>query len=86
MLLGILPPGQTPFPGNLVVTRELEVVGEFRFHDEIHDAVRLLADGLDVDAVITGLVPLAEASGDFEMAADRTTSSKVLLDLRASAT
>ena len=82
VLRGILPPGQTPFPGNLVVTRELEVVGAFRFHDEIHDAVRLLADGLDVDAVITGVVPLAEASRAFEMAADRTTSSKVLLDLR----
>lgn len=82
VLLGILPAGQTPFPGNLVVTRELEVVGAFRFHDEIHDAVRLLADGLDVDAVITGVVPLAEAGRAFEMAADRSTSSKVLIDLR----
>lgn len=44
--------------------------------------MRLLADGLDVDAVITGVVPLAEASRAFEMAADRTTSSKVILDLR----
>lgn len=85
VLLGILPPGQTPFPGNLVVTRELEVVGAFRFHDEIHDAVRLLADGLDVEAVITGVVPLAEAARAFELAADRSSSSKVLLDLRATA-
>ncbi len=85
VLLGILPPGQTPFPGNLVVTRELEVVGAFRFHHEIHDAVRLLAGGLDVDAVITGVVPLTQAGRAFEMATDRTTSSKVLLDLRPEA-
>lgn len=82
VLLGILPPGQTPFPGNLVVTRELEVVGAFRFHHEIHDAVQLLADGLDVDAVITAVVPLQRAPEAFELAADRSRASKVLIDLR----
>ncbi|WP_226343914.1 L-idonate 5-dehydrogenase [Agilicoccus flavus] len=83
VLLGILPAGLTPFAGNLVVTRELEVAGAFRFSTEIRDAVAMLAAGLDVEAVISHVIPLTEASRAIELAQDRTTSSKVLLDLQA---
>lgn len=54
--LGLLPPGTTPFPGNLLVTREIELRGAFRFDHELDDALRLLADGLPVAPVVTHVV------------------------------
>ncbi|MFC5830983.1 L-idonate 5-dehydrogenase [Nonomuraea insulae] len=83
VLVGLLPPGDAPFPGNLVVTRELTVSGAFRFGGEFDEALALLADGLPVDAVVTATVPLADARTAFALAADRRRACKVLLDLGA---
>jgi L-idonate 5-dehydrogenase len=82
VLLGLLPPGEVPFAGNLVVTRELTLAGAFRFEDEIDEAIVLLDAGLPVDEVITAIFPLARAHDAFMLAGDRTRASKVLLDLR----
>jgi L-idonate 5-dehydrogenase len=81
VLLGLLPPGETGFLGNLAVTRELTLRGAFRFDHEFDDALTLLADGLKVDPIITHVFPLAEAVQAFELAGDRAAASKVLLDL-----
>jgi L-idonate 5-dehydrogenase len=83
VLLGLLPPGEVPFPGNLVVTRELTLTGAFRFGAEFDEAIRLLADGLPVDPVLTGTYPLRQARAAFDLASDRRRSSKVLLDMSA---
>jgi L-idonate 5-dehydrogenase len=67
--------------GNLV-TREIDYRGSYRFVDEISDAVRLLADGLDVSPIMTHEFAIDDALKAFETAADRSTgSSKVLLKL-----
>jgi L-idonate 5-dehydrogenase len=79
--LGLLPPGDVPVPINLVVTRELELVGTFRFDREIHDAVELLAGGLPIGDVVTTTLPLDRADEAFALAGDRTRASKVLLEL-----
>lgn len=84
VLLGLLPPGDTPIPGNLVVTRELTLRGTFRFDTEFADAIRLLEHGLDVDAIITHVFPLNQAEEAFTVAADRAHASKVLLSFGAS--
>ncbi|MER7182933.1 zinc-binding dehydrogenase, partial [Streptomyces hyaluromycini] len=81
VLLGLLPPGEVPLLGNITVTRELELRGAFRFDAEFDDAIRLLADGLPVDAVVTHTFPLSDARTAFDLAHDRTIASKVLLDL-----
>jgi L-idonate 5-dehydrogenase len=81
--LGLLPPGDAPVPINLVVTRELELVGTFRFAREIKDAVKLLADGLSLGDILTAALPLERAAEAFSLAADRTRASKVLLDFDA---
>jgi L-idonate 5-dehydrogenase len=81
VMLGLLPPGTVPYPGNLVVTRELDVRGAFRFDPEFGEALRLLAGGLPVGPVVTGTVGLAGALSAFELAADRRRACKVLLDL-----
>jgi L-idonate 5-dehydrogenase len=80
--LGLLPPGEVPFAGNLVVTRELTLAGAFRFGDEIDEAIGLLAAGLAVDGIVTATFPLARAHDAFDLAKDRERASKVLLDLR----
>jgi L-idonate 5-dehydrogenase len=79
--LGLLPPGEVPVPVNLVVTRELELVGTFRFDREIDDAVAQLAGGLPVGDIVTTTLPLARAGEAFALAGDRTRASKVLLEL-----
>lgn len=65
-----------------LVTREVTWVGSFRFADEMEQAIQLLADGLDVDAVISHEFGLGQALDAFAVAADRASgASKVLLKL-----
>ncbi|MET7762205.1 L-idonate 5-dehydrogenase [Streptomyces sp. NPDC005393] len=78
--LGMLPPGQSPFAGNLLVSREIELRGAFRFHTEFDDALRLLAAEPSFDALISAVRPVREAAEAFALAADRGRSCKVLLE------
>ena len=45
VMLGLLPPGDQPVPVATAIARELELVGSFRFIDEIDHVLRALADG-----------------------------------------
>ncbi|MDX2556411.1 L-idonate 5-dehydrogenase [Streptomyces stelliscabiei] len=82
--LGLLPPGDTPVAANALITREVRLVGSFRFDDELTDVLRALADGsLPVDPVVTSVVPAANTQAAFELAADPARSCKVLLDFKA---
>ncbi|MFJ8721885.1 L-idonate 5-dehydrogenase [Streptomyces sp. NPDC093269] len=78
--LGMLPSGRNPFAGNLVVSRELELRGAFRFDTEFDRALELLAAEPAFDALVSAVVPVAEAESAFSLAADRSRSCKVLLD------
>ncbi|MBI0297284.1 L-idonate 5-dehydrogenase [Streptomyces sp. PRKS01-29] len=78
--LGMLPPGQSPFAGNVLVSREIELRGALRFHTEFDDALRLLAAEPSFDALISGVRPVGAAAEAFALAADRSQSCKVLLD------
>ncbi|WP_369388271.1 L-idonate 5-dehydrogenase [Streptomyces sp. CG1] len=78
--LGMLPPGLSPFAGNLVVSREIELRGAFRFDAEFDDALELLAAQGEFDGLISAVVPVREAESGFELAADRGRSCKVLLE------
>jgi len=65
-----------------LVTRELTWIGSYRFAEEIDDAVVALAEGLDVDPLMTHEFDLADAEKALQVAADRGTgSSKVMLRL-----
>ncbi len=81
--LGMLPPGQSPFAGNLVVSREIELRGAFRFDEEFDEALRLLAAEPVFDELISAVVPVRDAESAFALAADRGRSCKVLLDFGA---
>jgi L-idonate 5-dehydrogenase len=78
VLVGLLPPGLVPAPGNRVVTRELDVVGSFRFVGaEFRAALDALATGLDVSALLTGRFGIDDAVAAFETASRREESMKV---------
>jgi L-idonate 5-dehydrogenase len=80
VLVGLLPSGEQPVLVSLITTRELELVGSFRFHDEIDKVIDALVDGsLVIDPVITDEYPIEDGLAAFERAANGAVSSKVLL-------
>jgi 2-desacetyl-2-hydroxyethyl bacteriochlorophyllide A dehydrogenase len=80
VMVGLLPSGDQPVPISLAITRELELVGAFRFNDEIDQVIAALADGsLYVEPVITHEFAVSDALRAFAVARDSATSSKVLL-------
>ncbi|QFR97563.1 alcohol dehydrogenase catalytic domain-containing protein [Streptomyces tsukubensis] len=81
--LGMLPPGDSPFAGNLVVSKEIELRGAFRFDTEFDAALELLAREPAFERLISAVVPVTEAAEAFALAADRGRSCKVLLDFGA---
>ena len=80
VMVGLLPSGEQPALISLAITRELELVGSFRFNDEIDDVIAALADGtLQADAVLTHEFAVEDALEAFETARDASRSGKVLL-------
>ena len=81
VMVGLLPSGPQPVLISLAITRELELLGSFRFNDEIDEVVSALADGsLFVDPVVTHTFTLDQGLEAFEVARDASVSGKVLLD------
>ncbi|WP_226478483.1 L-idonate 5-dehydrogenase [Pseudomonas sp. MWU16-30323] len=73
--------GEVSLPLNLLVSREIDLRGTFRFHSEFAQAVDLLnRQVIDVRPVISHTVPFSEAVQAFELAADKSQAMKVLLD------
>jgi L-idonate 5-dehydrogenase len=65
-------------PMTQIVTRELSVVGSFRFDPEFATAARLIDTGrIDVRPMLTGVLPADEAHAAFELASDKTRAMKV---------
>ena len=63
-----------------LISREIELVGTFRFHAEFEKAVRLLERRrILVDPLLTASAPLSAAPDAFELALDRSRSLKVSL-------
>lgn len=72
--------GEMTLPMNVVVAKELEIRGTFRFHEEFAMAAVLIGKGLvDVKPLITATLPFTRAREAFELAGDRSRSMKVQL-------
>jgi len=72
--------GEMSLPMNVVVAKEIELRGTFRFHAEFALAVALIGGGLvDVMPLLTATVPLTDANDAFALAADRSKAMKVQL-------
>lgn len=69
--------GDMSVPMMAITSKELDLRGSFRFHEEFAMAVRLMQAGLiDVKPLITHTMPLAEAETAFVTASDRTKAMK----------
>lgn len=78
--LGMMPPGDVPVPANMLMAREIDVVGAFRFCGEFNTAVDWLVRGLvDVAPVLSAELPMSRVNEAFTLAADRTRALKVHL-------
>lgn len=86
VLLGLQRAGEVPVAMATAITRELALVGSFRFAGEFGAVLGALADGsLPVDGIVTDVFPATHATEAFTVAADASRSSKVLLDFGAAA-
>ncbi|MDH3453181.1 MAG: L-idonate 5-dehydrogenase [Gammaproteobacteria bacterium] len=73
--------GEISIPQNVVVAKEIDVRGSFRFHEEFQWAVNLLSAGkIDISPIISHTFPVRSALDAFETAMDRSTAMKVLID------
>lgn len=73
-------PAELPFPANSVMARELDYVGAFRANGEFDLAVQAIRTRrVDVRPLISAQLPLSRAQEAFELALDRTRSTKVQL-------
>ncbi|MEZ5842444.1 MAG: L-idonate 5-dehydrogenase [Hyphomicrobiaceae bacterium] len=70
-------------PMNVVVAKEFDLRGTFRFHEEFGLAVALMSKRLvDVKPLISATLPAARAVEAFNLASDRTKAMKVQLAFR----
>jgi L-idonate 5-dehydrogenase len=77
--VGTLPP-EVNFPANSVMARELDYRGAFRAHQAFDWAVQAIRTRrVDVRPLISAQLPLTKSKEAFELALDRTRSTKVQL-------
>ena len=77
--VGTLPP-ELPFPANDIMTRELDYVGAFRADIEFDWAVQAIRSRrADVRSLISAQIPISESKAAFDLALDRSRSTKVQL-------
>jgi L-idonate 5-dehydrogenase len=66
-----------------LVTREVALVGSYRFGPEFDQALTLLGGGFSSKSVVSHSFVLEDAEHAFELASDRAAASKVVLRFRA---
>jgi L-idonate 5-dehydrogenase len=72
--------GEIAFPINMVVSKEVDIRGSFRFHEEFASAVHHINKGtINVAPLLTGIYPIEKAIEAFEIAGDRSKAIKVQL-------
>lgn len=72
--------GDMSLPMNVLVAKELQLRGTFRFDQEFGLAVDLMAKGLlDVKPLLTDILPFEQAVDAFKLASDRSRAMKIQL-------
>jgi L-idonate 5-dehydrogenase len=71
---------EATLPVSTIVTKEIELRGAFRFHEEFRTAVAFLAGRLvDVTPLLTATLDASQARQGFDLASDKSRSMKVQL-------
>jgi L-idonate 5-dehydrogenase len=72
--------GDTPLPFNMVVAKEINLIGTHRFDAEFGEAVALINQRvLNLSKVVTHVLPCEQAQDAIKIASDRTQAVKVQL-------
>jgi L-idonate 5-dehydrogenase len=72
--------GQFTLPMNVLVAKEFDLRGSFRFHEEFDWAVAMIGSGaIDLSPLLTASIPVERAVEAFELAADKSKAMKVQL-------
>ena len=72
--------GDAELPLNMIVAKEIDFRGTFRFHAEFKQAVQAIASGrIDVKPLLTDVIPMQDAIRAFDLAADKSRAMKVQL-------
>jgi L-idonate 5-dehydrogenase len=72
--------GSFTLPINMLVAKEFELRGTFRFHEEFGLAAQLIGSGrIDVKPLISATLPFERAVEAFDLASDRSRAMKVQL-------
>ena len=72
--------GEVALPMNVLVAKEFQLRGTFRFDQEFRLAVDLMGSGrIDVKPLVTETLPIARADAAFKLASDRQKAMKVQL-------
>ena len=73
--------GDMPIPLLQLTSKELDLRGSFRFHEEFAIAIALMKQGrIDVKPLISHTLTLAQAVDAFELASDRSAAMKVQIE------
>jgi L-idonate 5-dehydrogenase len=71
-----------PIPANMLMVKEIELIGSFRYGNVFNDAIELVASGrINLTPFITEVLPLHQVSKALEIAADRVHSLKVQVEI-----
>ena len=79
--VGMLPDAEIGVNLAPLLSKELSILGAFRFSAEIDDAIALLARSPHLDGVISHVIAASDAVEAFTLARDSAASAKVLLRL-----
>jgi L-idonate 5-dehydrogenase len=72
--------GNFTLPMNVLVAKEFDLRGSFRFHEEFDWAVAMIGSGaIDLSPLLTASIPVERAIEAFDLAADKSKAMKVQL-------
>ena len=74
--------GDAEVPMNMIVAKELEIVGTFRFNEEFGRAAELISTRkVDLKPMLSETFPMTAATDAFALASDRNRATKVVIAL-----
>ncbi|SDS18870.1 alcohol dehydrogenase catalytic domain-containing protein [Opitutus sp. GAS368] len=80
--IGTLMAEEVPLPANRIMSREIKLVGSFRYGDIYEEAIRLAERGrIDLEPLVTSVLPLANIDRAFQQAMAKDDGVKVQLSM-----
>jgi L-idonate 5-dehydrogenase len=80
--IGTLGTADIPLPANLLMNKEISLIGSMRYGNVFDEAIRLVAAGrVNLRPLINAVFPLEQSLEAFEFAADKVRSFKVQIEI-----